>query len=155
MHDTNAFDDNPISDTRRGKANRRCGVPLRRPDRIVPVQRPGRGDRLQRCREHLPDRHRLIQHSGFDRRAIHGAYAAFGRESPRWRWGDSVRIARRAWPEFLDNGGHGLAHLKQRPNLDFDHHDAGDDARAAALVVLHAERRTQLVFETLLGKQPL
>ena len=45
----------------------------------------------------------------------------------------SVRIAQRAWPEFKGNGGHGLSHLKQRLQLDFRHHDAQEDARAAAL----------------------
>ncbi len=98
--------------------------------------------------------HRVIQHSGFDRRAIHGACAALGRAPPSWTWGDSVRIARRAWPEFVGNGGHGLAHLKRRLDLDFEHHDAGEDARAAALVVLLAERRTGLPFESLLGPAP-
>ena len=39
------------------------------------------------------------------------------------------------------NGGHGLASLKQHLGLEFDHHDAGEDARAAAEVVLRAEGR--------------
>lgn len=101
--------------------------------------------------EPLLVRHHIIQHSSFDRRAIHGACAALGREPPPWLWGDSVRIARRAWPEFIGNGGHGLGHLKQRLDLDFEHHDAGEDARAAALVVLLAERRTGQTFDALLG----
>lgn len=101
--------------------------------------------------EPLLARHHIIQHSSFDRRAVHGAYAGLGREAPPWVWGDSVRIARRAWPEFIGEGGHGLAHLKRRLDLDFEHHDAGEDARAAAQVVLLAERRTGLAFETLLA----
>jgi DNA polymerase III epsilon subunit-like protein len=101
--------------------------------------------------EPLLGRHHLIQHSSFDRRAIQGAYAALGRRAPAWSWGDSVKIARRAWPEFIGNGGHGLAHLKDRLQLSFEHHDAGEDARAAALVVLHAEQRTQLQFTALLA----
>ncbi|MFD2175034.1 exonuclease domain-containing protein [Rhodobacter lacus] len=102
--------------------------------------------------EPLLGAHLLIQHSGFDKRAIAGAYAALGRLPPQWRWGDSVRIARRAWPEFTGNGGHGLAHLKTQLNLRFTHHDAGEDARAAAEVVLQAEGRTGLALEALLGK---
>ncbi|MPL82848.1 DNA polymerase III PolC-type [bioreactor metagenome] len=101
--------------------------------------------------EPLLSRHLIIQHSSFDRRAIEGAYGAAGRAAPAWRWGDSVRIARRAWPEFIGNGGHGLGHLKEQLDLRFEHHDAGEDARAAAEVVLHAERRTGLGFEALLG----
>ena len=99
----------------------------------------------------LLSRHLIIQHSSFDRRAIHGACAELNLPAPVWRWGDSVRIAQRAWPEFKGNGGHGLSHLKQRLQLEFQHHDAGEDARAAALVVLLAERRTGLALEALLG----
>lgn len=99
----------------------------------------------------LLSRHLIIQHSGFDRRAIHGACAAANLPAPDWRWADSVRIAQRAWPEFKGNGGHGLSHLKEKLQLEFQHHDAGEDARAAALVVLLAERRTGLALDALLG----
>jgi DNA polymerase III epsilon subunit-like protein len=37
------------------------------------------------------------------------------------------------------NGDHGLASLKGYLGLSFEHHDAGEDARAAAEVVLYAE----------------
>ncbi len=93
----------------------------------------------------------VIQHSSFDRRAVAGACEALGREAPPWRWGDSVLIARRAWPEFTSNGGHGLAHLKRQLDLRFHHHDAGEDARAAAEVVLRAEARTGRAFDEILG----
>ncbi|WP_342713966.1 hypothetical protein [Loktanella salsilacus] len=53
-----------------------------------------------------------------------------------------MTIARAAWPELKGNGGHGLANLKQELGLDFDHHDAGEDARAAAMVVLRARAAT-------------
>lgn len=101
--------------------------------------------------EPILGRQMIIQHSSFDKRAISGAYAALGLEAPGWVWGDSVRIARRAWPEFIRNGGHGLGHLKTQLGLRFEHHDAGEDARAAAEVVLLAEARTGLSFEQLLG----
>lgn len=47
-------------------------------------------------------------------------------------------VARRAWPELKGTGGHGLASLKLHLGLIFEHHDAGEDARAAAEVVLRA-----------------
>lgn len=94
----------------------------------------------------------LIQHSSFDCRAIAAACAAYGLEVPGWRWENSVSIARRAWPEFRGNGGHGLGHLKRALGLEFDHHDAGEDAKAAAMVVLRAEHQTGLEFEALCGK---
>jgi DNA polymerase-3 subunit epsilon len=54
---------------------------------------------------------------------------------------DSLIVARRAWPELRGNGGHGLGNPKTYLGLNFEHHDAEEDARAAAEVVLHAERR--------------
>ena len=81
----------------------------------------------------------VYQHSGFDRSAIRAACAHAGRSEPNWDWQNSVTVARRAWPELKGNGGHGLASLKTYLGLSFDHHDAGEDARAAAEVVLLAE----------------
>lgn len=87
----------------------------------------------------LLSRHPMVQHSRFDEYAINAACKAQGLPRPRLTWHDSVTIARKAWPELKGNGGHGLANLKQVLNLDFHHHDAGEDARAAAMVVLRAQ----------------
>jgi len=84
-------------------------------------------------------RHPLVQHSRFDEHAIDAACKAHGLFRPRLSWNNSVTIARTAWPELKGNGGHGLANLKQHLRLEFRHHDAGEDARAAAMVVLRAE----------------
>jgi DNA polymerase-3 subunit epsilon len=91
----------------------------------------------------LLSRHPMVQHSRFDEYAINAACKAQGLPRPRLTWHDSVTIARRAWPELKGNGGHGLANLKQVLNLDFHHHDAGEDARAAAMVVLRAQATTK------------
>ncbi|WP_417600585.1 exonuclease domain-containing protein [Pararhodobacter oceanensis] len=96
----------------------------------------------------------LVQHSGFDRRAMNAACDA-GRIPPlASTWHDSVRIARRAWPQLKGNGGHGLASLKAFLDLEFQHHDAAEDARAAALVVLAAEKATGHSFDLLAGPTP-
>ncbi|WP_420005321.1 exonuclease domain-containing protein [Arenibacterium sp. LLYu02] len=81
----------------------------------------------------------VYQHSGFDRSAVAVACGTCGLPVPPWDWRDSVQVARAAWPELRGNGGHGLASLKQHLGLVFEHHDAGEDARAAAEVVLRAE----------------
>lgn len=82
----------------------------------------------------------VYQHSGFDCSAITAACQKARLSSPDWAWRDSVQVARQAWPELEGNGGHGLANLKTVLSLSFDHHDAGEDARAAAQVVLLAEQ---------------
>lgn len=102
----------------------------------------------------LLTRHHLIQHSNFDKQAMKAACSYCGIDAPDLRWSDSVQIARRAWPELKGDGGHGLANLKRTLNLQFHHHDAGEDARAAALVVLHAEVHLQLPFEELIKPAP-
>jgi DNA polymerase-3 subunit epsilon len=81
----------------------------------------------------------LVQHSRFDEHAINAACKSHDLTRPCLTWHDSVKIARKAWPELKGNGGHGLASLKQHLQLEFQHHDAGEDARAAAMVVLLAE----------------
>lgn len=89
----------------------------------------------------------VYAHSGFDRSAIRAACATLGRQEPEWDWHDSVKVARAAWPELKGNGGHGLASLKHHLGLRFEHHDAGEDARAAAEVVLRAEAGARIVAE--------
>lgn len=82
----------------------------------------------------------VYQHSSFDCGAVTAACQRIGVSPPAWNWRDSVQIARRAWPELRANGGYGLANLKCVLALNFKHHDAGEDARAAAEVVLLAEQ---------------
>lgn len=99
-------------------------------------------------------RHQLIQHSNFDKQAVNAACSFCDIATPDLRWSDSVKIARRAWPELKGNGGHGLANLKRVLHLQFHHHDAGEDARAAAMVVLHAEARLAMPFGELVLPAP-
>lgn len=98
----------------------------------------------------LLSRHHLVQHSNFDKQAVNAACQSCGIEPPDFRWADSVKIARRAWPELKGNGGHGLANLKKVLDLEFRHHDAGEDARAAAMVVLYAEMHLRMPLDDLI-----
>ncbi|WP_299421223.1 3'-5' exonuclease [uncultured Shimia sp.] len=100
----------------------------------------------------LLSRNLMVQHSSFDQKAITAACRAAGLNGPKMEWADSVKIARKAWPEFRGNGGHGLGHLKKALGLEFHHHDAGEDARAAAEVVLLAEERLKCPIEDITGK---
>lgn len=83
--------------------------------------------------------HHLVQHSRYDEKAFSAACARYNLNMVSSHWTDSVAIARRAWPALKANGGHGLGNLKEHLGLAFHHHDAGKDARAAAMVVLQAE----------------
>lgn len=83
--------------------------------------------------------HKLVQHSTFDEKALTAACARYDLPMITSHWTNSVTIARQAWPALKGAGGHGLAHLKKHLGLTFHHHDAGEDARAAATVILKAE----------------
>lgn len=83
--------------------------------------------------------HPLVQHSRFDEKSFDAACRLAQLPILKSIWTDSVAVARKAWPEFRGNGGHGLANLKKEFGLQFQHHDAGEDARAAAEVILKAE----------------
>lgn len=91
----------------------------------------------------------LVQHSNFDKAAMSASFKAYDLPVPDLSWSDSIAVARTAWPEFRGNGGYGLGHLKKALNLSFKHHDAEEDARAAAMVVLHAEHHLNKTFDQL------
>lgn len=93
----------------------------------------------------------LIQHSNFDKRALDMACHIYELPKINADWADSVQIARKAWPEFKEDGGHGLANLKTKLDLKFKHHDAEEDARAAAQVVLLAEKHTGNTYRKILA----
>ena len=117
-------------------------------DKITVEGAPSFETVVQRLRPFL-ERHILVQHSNFDKQAFKEACEAYGIPELKSHWLDSVRVARKAWPELSGNGGHGLASLKTHLGLDFDHHDAEEDAFAAAQVVLLAEEVTGQDFAEL------
>ncbi len=117
-------------------------------DEAVINDAPNFQDVLQMLRP-LLERHILVQHSNFDKQAFNAASKYYGIPELRANWVDSVQIARNAWPELKGNGGHGLANLKTHLDLNFEHHDAEEDARAAAEVVLMAEAITGENFSDL------
>ncbi len=80
----------------------------------------------------------LVSHTFFDRGAMDGAARRYGLPLLPVTWLDSVAIARRAWPERRGNRGYRLASLAADLGISFRHHDALEDARAAAGVALYA-----------------
>lgn len=99
--------------------------------------------------------HSLVQHSRFDEMALTAACARYGLPMITSHWSNSVSIARQAWPSLKGAGGHGLANLKKHLSLEFHHHDAGEDARASACVILEAEKALGAPFSYLATKRQL
>lgn len=106
------------------------------PDRVA--GQPRFIDVIDPLRDFLTE-HPLVQHSQFDQKAISAACVRYALPDLMARWVNSVQVARKAWPELKGNGGHGLGNLQKVLKLDFQHHDAAEDARAAAQVILLAE----------------
>jgi DNA polymerase III epsilon subunit-like protein len=88
----------------------------------------------------------VVHHTHFDRTALCQAAAKHGFPEPTCRWLDSARVARRAWERFARRG-YGLADLAAEFEIEFKHHDACEDARAAGLVLLKAMEATGLSID--------
>lgn len=82
-----------------------------------------------------------VAHSLFDKGALAAACRVHNRPVIETRWLDSVRVARRAWPD-LDN--HRLGGLARFLGVHHRHHDALSDARAAGWVIVRAMEQTGL-----------
>jgi DNA polymerase III subunit epsilon len=85
----------------------------------------------------------VVHHTSFDRASICRIGDRHGIPDFKCSWLDSARVARRAWAEVARRG-YGLVDLSERFGIDFVHHDASEDARAAGLIVLRAIADTGL-----------
>lgn len=73
-------------------------------------------------------------HTHFDRSAIHQACSKHGALIPNCDWLDTARVARRAWQEVAQRG-YGLGNLASKLGIEFKHHDALEDAKAAGKIL--------------------
>ena len=86
----------------------------------------------------------VVSHMAFDRFAISRACQSCGTRLRFGHWLDSAQVARRAWPEKYAKRGYKLGNVASDLGISFRHHDAGEDARVAAEVVLRACAATGL-----------
>ncbi|MDF0489628.1 exonuclease domain-containing protein [Sphingomonas sp. H39-1-10] len=80
-----------------------------------------------------------VAHSNFDKGALAAACRVHDRSPIKATWLDSVRVAKRAWPDLPS---HRLNVLTKYLGIRHKHHDALSDARAAGLVVVRAIEHT-------------
>ena len=80
----------------------------------------------------------LVSHTAFDRVAFERAMTRYDLEQLQVTWLDSAKIARRAWPDEYGVRGWGLKNIAKNFGISFAHHDALEDARVAAEIVLRA-----------------
>ena len=84
-----------------------------------------------------------VHHMPFDKIAINRACSEYELDFLKANWLDSAKIVRRAWKDFAYRG-YGLANIAKHLNIEFEHHDALEDAKAAALIVHHACEKSGL-----------
>ena len=94
----------------------------------------------------------VVHHSPFDKTAFEQATSKYNLHPLPVIWLDSVKIAKRAWPKFASSYGYGLESLTKYFGIQFQHHNAVEDARAAALIVLQACKDTGWDIEEFLHR---
>jgi len=85
----------------------------------------------------------VVCHTHFDRVAMQQCFSKYELQLPTCAWLDSARVARRAWEEFAWRG-YGLGNVCEFLGYQFSHHDALEDAKAAAFVLLSAMDKSGL-----------
>jgi DNA polymerase-3 subunit epsilon len=83
----------------------------------------------------------IASHTSFDRVAVSRVCEKYDRPPIEGTWLDTARVARRAWPQFA-RAGFGLKNVAQTLGIEFEHHKAQEDARAAGEVLVRAIRET-------------
>ncbi|MDY0042078.1 MAG: exonuclease domain-containing protein [Desulforhabdus sp.] len=82
-----------------------------------------------------------VCHTHFDRVAIKQACEKYGMREPTCTWLDSACVARRTWEQFAYRG-YGLSNVCAAIGYQFEHHDALEDAKAAAHIIFAAIEKT-------------
>jgi len=76
----------------------------------------------------------VVCHTHFDRVALQQACSKYNLRPPSCTWLDSARITRRTWEQFAWSG-YGLLNVCDSLGYQFAHHDALEDAKAAAHIL--------------------
>ena len=63
------------------------------------------------------------------------------------RWLDTASVVRRTWPDKFGTKGYGLHNVASFLGIDFKHHDAREDARAAGEVLCRASAHAGFTLE--------
>ena len=92
-----------------------------------------------------------VHHMPFDKVAIRRACTENNLDNFEVNWLDSAKIVRRSWDDFAHKG-YGLANIAQYLDIEFKHHDALEDAKAAAKIVQIACEKTGISIDEWLSQ---
>lgn len=107
------------------------------------IGKPCFGDLHGEIAGHLAGRV-TVAHSYFDKGALSAACRVHDRPAIDATWLDSVRVAKRVWPDLPS---HRLNIVSRHLGIRLKHHDALSDARAAGLIVVRACEETGIPLD--------
>ena len=85
----------------------------------------------------------VVCYTSFDETAFRRAFEKYGLKPLEVQWLDCAMVARRAWPErYGGSNKYGLGLVARDLGIEFGHHDAAEDAVAAAKVLVKACKHT-------------
>lgn len=106
-----------------------------------------------RIRTHLEGQILVAHYAVFDTRVLRSLLKTYHLEKPFLQYACSVEISRRVWPDLPN---HKLDTVANFLGYTFQHHQALDDARACAYIIVKAAEKTQsATMEELLQKTGL
>ncbi len=88
----------------------------------------------------------VVSHTAFDRVSLTRASEKYRIPAIECRWLDTARVVRRTWMQF-SKSGYGLANVAEWCGIDFAHHQAHEDARAAGEILVRAMVETGLSID--------
>jgi len=94
----------------------------------------------------LLTRQTVVCHTSFDMVALRRVSEKYKLVPIECAWLDSARVVRRTWHQFARKG-YGLGNVTTALGIEFKHHDAKEDARAAGEVLLRAITESGIKLE--------
>jgi len=88
----------------------------------------------------------VVCHTHFDHVALQQAIRKYHVPELHSRWLDSARVVRRTWKECAREG-YGLHNICAKLGYEFKHHDALEDAKAAAHVLIEAIKQSGISID--------
>lgn len=93
----------------------------------------------------------VVSYTTFDRNAVAQACERSEMAECACTWLDSARVVRMAWPQF-SYSGYRLSHVAEYFGIEYQAHDALEDARCAGLLLLRAMAETGISLEEWLSR---
>lgn len=84
----------------------------------------------------------IVSHTPFDKVSLARASEKYGESINCPIWLDTAKVVRRAWPNKYATRGYGLAKVAQNLGIEFLHHNAKEDARAAGEILIRVIKET-------------